>query len=80
MTKVAIVAALVLMTGCIGNPGGEPASNDSSAMATGQFAVETADQLPDCDETTEAYIAFVRDAGHTVQCKRGAWTANSSIN
>lgn len=78
MTK--IVAAVVgvgwmTLTGCFAHPGGEAASNDSAAMSTGQFAVDTASQLPDCDETTEAYIAYVKDESHVVTCHRGSWTA-----
>ena len=68
------------LTGCFGHPSGQAASNDSSAMSTGQFAVDTESQLPECDETTEAYIAYVKDASHVVKCTNGKWATTGGVN
>jgi hypothetical protein len=80
MTKSAaagfVVAGLMALTGCFGNPeGGQAAANDSQAMSTGQFAVDSASQLPDCDQNTEAYLAYVRDESQVVKCTEGVWTS-----
>ena len=80
MTKSAaaglVAAGMMALTGCFGNPGGgQAAANDSQAMSTGQFAVDSESQLPDCDENTEAYIAYVRDEKHAVKCTSGVWTS-----
>lgn len=45
-------------------------------MATGQFAVASATELPTCVGSKEGYVAYVRDEGHSVTCKDGAWTAS----
>jgi hypothetical protein len=80
MTKSAVagfvVAGMTALTGCFGNPGGgQAAANDSQAMSTGQFAVDSESQLPDCDENTEAYTAYVRDEALVVKCISGTWTS-----
>lgn len=83
MTKMGaavVLAAMAMLTGCFGHPSGAPAANDSAAMSTGQFAVDTASQLPECDETTEAYIAYVKDESHVVKCSAGSWSATSEPN
>lgn len=82
MTKIGavVLGGLMTLTGCFGHPSGEAAANDSSAMSTGQFAVDTESQLPDCDESTEAYIAYVRDESQVVKCTSGKWTASAVAN
>jgi hypothetical protein len=84
MTKSAVagfvVAGMMALTGCFGNPtGGQAAANDSQAMSTGQFAVDSESQLPDCDENTEAYLAYVRDEAHAVKCVSGTWTSTVAL-
>lgn len=80
MKKLAAVLLATALTACFGHPSGEAATNDSAAMATGQFAVDTVDQLPDCDTSMQNYSAFVIADDHVVKCDSGAWTAPAQVN
>ena len=78
MTKRAVAGFVLALTGCFSHPSGQAATNDGQAMSTGQFAVESQSQLPECDEATEAYTAYVRDEAEVVKCTAGTWTSNES--
>jgi len=78
MVMVAVVA--FGQAACFAGPGGEAAANDSQAMSTGQFAVDSEKQLPTCDPSTEAYIAYIRDEARVLKCESGAWTSHEQGN
>jgi len=78
----AFVAAGLMILGVAGcqEPHGAAASNDSEAMETGQFAVDTEKQLPACDGTKEGYLAYIREENRVMQCNNAAWAAEAEIN
>jgi hypothetical protein len=79
--KAFVVAGMMMMAlaGCQ-EPHGAAASNDSEAMETGQFAVDTENQLPACDDTKEGYLAYIRDEQRVMQCNKSQWAAEAPIN